>query len=67
MTLIASRFRQFRLRSVEESGQTLVEYSLILTLISMVGLIGVIALAGGVDNLYDVVNSAATAMADALS
>jgi Flp pilus assembly pilin Flp len=52
---------------VEESGQTLVEYSLILTLISMVGLMGVIILAGGVDNLYDVVSKAADAMANSLT
>jgi Flp pilus assembly pilin Flp len=67
VTFIATRFRQLRLRLVEESGQTLVEYSLILTLIGMVGLMGIILLAGGVDNLYDVVSSAADAMANSLS
>jgi Flp pilus assembly pilin Flp len=67
VTFIATRFRQLRLRLVKESGQTLVEYSLILTLIGMVGLMGIILLAGGVDNLYDVVSSAADAMANSLS
>ena len=46
----------------DEEAQTLVEYGLILALISLMGLIGLGIFAGGATQLWDVVNSAATCM-----
>lgn len=50
----------------DESGQTLVEYGLILALISLVGFVGVVSLQGGVQQLYGTVKQAADAMAAAI-
>ena len=52
------------LRHRAEQGQTLVEYGLILGLISLVGLVGIAALSGGALDLYGVVQTAATCMAN---
>ena len=49
-----------------QSGQTLVEYGLILALIALMGFVGVVSLQGGVMDLYDTVKQAADAMANAL-
>jgi Flp pilus assembly pilin Flp len=40
-----------------EEAQVMVEYGLIISLITMVGFIGVMALGGGVDSLYQVVKT----------
>ena len=55
-----------RMMRRKDQGQTLVEYSLILALIAIVGLLGVAAMQGSVDTLYDIVNRAGDAMRDAL-
>ena len=46
----------------EEEGQTLVEYSLIISLIALVALGGMLALGSGVEGLYGVLETAAEAM-----
>ena len=40
---------------LDESGQTLVEYGLILTLVAMVGMLGVVLVAGSVDSMWSYV------------
>ena len=47
-----------------ESGQALVEYGLILALVTLVGAVGIISMSGGVDSLYATVKKAADCMAD---
>jgi Flp pilus assembly pilin Flp len=46
----------------KEEGQTLVEYSLIISLIAIVALSGMMAMGGGVEGLYGVLETAADAM-----
>ena len=50
-----------------ESGTTLVEYSLILVLVSMAGLVGLVLMADQTQILYEYVRQAAEAMADAVA
>jgi Flp pilus assembly pilin Flp len=51
----------------DESGQTLIEYSLVLALISLVAIAGLTAFSLSVENLYDTVMQASDAMIDSLS
>ena len=50
-----------------EAGTTLVEYSLILALVSMAGLVGLVLMADQTMILYEYVRQAAEAMADAVA
>jgi Flp pilus assembly pilin Flp len=54
-------------RTSDQSGQTLVEYGLILALISIAGLIGLGLFSGGLLDLYDLLQSAADCMANMVS
>ena len=51
----------------EEAGQALVELGLILALVSLVALVGLSAMGGGVDGLYGVIETLANEMADAVA
>ena len=51
----------------QEAGQTLVEYGLILALISLVAVVGLTTMAGGVGGLFDTIRTVAETMADALA
>jgi Flp pilus assembly pilin Flp len=62
---ISTAFR--RLRSYTESGQTLVEYGLIVGLIAIAAIAGVSLVAGSVDGLWgQIVDKAGTAIAEVL-
>jgi Flp pilus assembly pilin Flp len=50
-----------------EEGQTLIEYSLVLALISLVAVAGLTAFSVSVDNLYEAVKQASDAMIGSLS
>jgi Flp pilus assembly pilin Flp len=50
-----------------EAGQAVVEYGLILGLVSLAAIIGLTAMAGGVGGLYDTMVRLTEAMADALA
>jgi Flp pilus assembly pilin Flp len=41
----------------QDDGQALVEYGLIIGLVSLAGFAGLLILAGGIDGLYDMVNA----------
>ena len=49
-----------------DAGQTLVEYGLLLALLSLVGLGGVMIMVGGVNELYGIVAQAYEAMCTAV-
>jgi Flp pilus assembly pilin Flp len=49
-----------------EAGQTLVEYSLILSLIALIAIPAMLAMSGGVGGLYDQVMKVANAIGSAL-
>jgi Flp pilus assembly pilin Flp len=60
---MVSNLRQFISRVLgSESGQALVEYGLILSLIALAALAGITAFGGGVDGLYGTLEAAANAM-----
>ena len=46
----------------EESGQTLVEYGLIISLIALTAVGGISVMGGGVHGLYDVLETVATTL-----
>jgi Flp pilus assembly pilin Flp len=54
-------------RISSQSGQTIVEYGLILALISIAGLIGLGLFSGGLLDLYDLLQSAADCMSNMVS
>jgi Flp pilus assembly pilin Flp len=45
-----------------EAGQALVEYGLVLSLIALAAMAGITAFGGGVNGLYDTLETAANAM-----
>jgi Flp pilus assembly pilin Flp len=56
-----------RAKFVDESGQALVEYGLILALVSIAAMVGLTAMAGGVGGLYDTISTIASEMAAAMA
>jgi len=54
-------------RISDESGQSLVEYGLIVAMISLVGLVGLGLFGGGLTDLYDVLGLAANCMSNMVS
>jgi Flp pilus assembly pilin Flp len=50
-----------------ESGQALVEYGLILGLVSLVAVVGLTTMAGGVGGLFNTIETLASSMAAALA
>lgn len=59
-----SIYRQLlRMRATEEAGQTLVEYSLIISLIALTAVGGIAVLGGGVDGLYNLLETVANTLA----
>lgn len=52
---------------LDENGQTLVEYSLIIALIALVAIPAVLLMSGGLGGLYDTILAAADAMAKAVA
>jgi Flp pilus assembly pilin Flp len=52
----------------EESGQTLVEYSMLIALVAIAAIVGITAVAGGVDSLWGhIANQAGDAIRNVLS
>ena len=57
----------WRAQNQQEAGQAVVEYGLVLALISLAAIIGLTAMAGGIGGLYDTIETIASAMANALA
>jgi Flp pilus assembly pilin Flp len=63
-----SKFIGFlRAKFEQEAGQAVVEYGLVLALVSLAAIVGLTAMAGGVGGLYDTIETLASAMADAVA
>jgi Flp pilus assembly pilin Flp len=58
------RLKLLARRLEDECGQTLAEYGLILGLVALAGLLGVTIMVGGVNGLYNTVQSASDCMAN---
>ena len=64
--LQVQQLRRYASRLHNEAGQTLVEYGLILALITLIGLGGVVIMVGGINGLYGIVAQAYDAMCAAV-
>jgi Flp pilus assembly pilin Flp len=60
------QLRRYAASLQSDAGQTLVEYSLILALITLIGLGGVVVMVGGINGLYEIVAQAYDAMCNAV-
>lgn len=64
---MSKRINFWRALLHQEDGQTLAEYGLILALISLVAIVGLTTMAGGVGGLFDTIRTVAETMADAIA